>query len=110
MKTSRSDLSVDERKEYVRAVLCLQSKPPRAPKDKAPGSLSRFDDFVATHMTMAGMLHSPTNLFAAHRYFIHVYEKALRDECGYKGSQPVRLRRLCQSSTRFSPRHTSLIP
>ncbi|KAK3301769.1 uncharacterized protein B0T15DRAFT_563343 [Chaetomium strumarium] len=83
-----SDLSVDERKEYIRAVLCLQSKPPKAPKDKAPGSLSRFDDFVATHMTMAGMLHSPTNLFAAHRYFIHVYEKALREECGYKGSQP----------------------
>jgi tyrosinase len=85
----RSDLSVDERKEYIRAVLCLQSKPAKAPKDTVPGALSRFDDFVATHMTMAGMLHSPTNLFAAHRYFIHVYEKALREECGYKGYQPV---------------------
>lgn len=40
-------------------------------------------------MTMAGMLHSPTNLFAAHRYFIWVYEKALREECGYEGFQPV---------------------
>jgi hypothetical protein len=40
-------------------------------------------------MTMAGMLHSPTNLFAAHRYFIYIYEKALREECGYKGYQPV---------------------
>jgi hypothetical protein len=70
-------------------VLCLQSRPPKAPKDKVPGSLNRFDDFVATHMTMAGMLHSPTNLFAAHRYFIYIYEKALREECGYKGYQPV---------------------
>jgi tyrosinase len=89
LTSTRSDLSVDERKEYIRAVLCLQSKPPKAPKDQAPGSLSRFDDFVATHMTQAPMLHSPTNLFAAHRYYIYTYEKALREECGYQGYQPV---------------------
>ena len=89
LTTNRSDLSAEERKEYISAVLCLQSKPAKAPKDKVPGALSRFDDFVATHMTMAGMLHSPNNLFAAHRYFIHAYEKALREECGYKGYQPV---------------------
>ena len=23
-----------------------------------------------------------------HRYFLHAFEKALRDECGYKGAQP----------------------
>jgi hypothetical protein len=91
LTSTRSDLSVDERKEYIRAVLCLQSKPAKAPKDKVPGARSRFDDFVATHMTMAGMLHSPTNLFAAHRYFIYIYEKALREECGYQGYQPVSL-------------------
>ncbi|KAK4176774.1 hypothetical protein QBC36DRAFT_186640 [Triangularia setosa] len=83
-----SDMTVEARQEYVRAVLCLQKKPPRAPKDKVPGSLNRFDDFVATHMTQAGELHGPTNLFPAHRYFIYVYEKALREECGYKGYQP----------------------
>lgn len=86
---NRGDLSVDERKEYILAVLCLQAKPPKAPKDKVPGSLSRFDDFVATHMTMAGALHSPSNLFAAHRYYLYIYEKALREECGYTGYQPV---------------------
>jgi tyrosinase len=84
-----NDLSVAERKEYIRAVLCLQSKPSKAPKDQVPESLSRYDDFVATHMTMAPMLHSPTNLFAAHRYFIYSYEKELREQCGYKGYQPV---------------------
>ncbi|KAK4651006.1 hypothetical protein QC762_700690 [Podospora pseudocomata] len=83
-----SDMTVEARQEYVRAVLCLQKKSPRAPKNKVPGSLSRFDDFVATHMTQAGELHGPTNLFAAHRYFIYVYEKALREECGYTGYQP----------------------
>ncbi|KAL2255664.1 hypothetical protein VTK26DRAFT_2924 [Humicola hyalothermophila] len=83
-----TDLSVAEREDYIAAVLCLQKLPPKAPRDQVPGALSRFDDFVATHMTMAPMLHSPANLFAGHRYFIHAYEKALREECGYKGAQP----------------------
>ncbi|KAH6612253.1 hypothetical protein B0J18DRAFT_414358 [Chaetomium sp. MPI-SDFR-AT-0129] len=83
-----SDLTPAERKSYISAVLCLQSLPPKSPRDTVPGAQNRFDDFVATHMTMAGMLHSPTNLFAAHRYFIWAYEKALREECGYEGYQP----------------------
>jgi tyrosinase len=71
-------------------VLCLQSLPSKAPKDQVPGARSRFDDFVATHMILAPMLHSPTHLFAAHRYFVWAYEQALREECGYTGYQPVR--------------------
>ena len=54
----RGDLSIDQRKEYIKAVLCLQSRPPKAPKDKYPGVLNRYDDFVVTHMTLAGQLHS----------------------------------------------------
>jgi len=55
----RSDLTVPQREAYISAVLCLQKLPPRAPKDKFPGALSRFDDFVAFHMTEAMMLHDP---------------------------------------------------
>jgi hypothetical protein len=29
------------------------------------------------------------HLFPAHRVYIWAYEKALREECGYKGWQPV---------------------
>ena len=54
-----SDLSIAEREDYIKAVLCLQSKPGKAPKETAPGVRSRFDDFVATHMTQAMMLHDP---------------------------------------------------
>ena len=54
----RSDLSEGQRKEYIAAVLCLQRKPPISPRDKYPGALNRFDDFVATHESMAGELHS----------------------------------------------------
>ncbi|KAH8901803.1 Di-copper centre-containing protein [Coniochaeta sp. PMI_546] len=83
-----SDLSVAERQEYIKAVLCLQSKPPKVSKSIAPGAKSRFDDFVAFHMTQAMMLHDTTRLLASHRYFIWAYERALRDECGYTGYQP----------------------
>ncbi|KLU86054.1 hypothetical protein MAPG_05073 [Magnaporthiopsis poae ATCC 64411] len=83
-----SDLSVSERMEYIAAVKCLMKLPPKSPRDKFPGALNRFDDFVAFHMTQAGPLHGPTNLFAAHHYFIWAYENALRTECGYKGYQP----------------------
>lgn len=50
---------MEEREEYIDAVLCLQSLPSIATEGAAPGALSRFDDFVATHMTQAMMLHSP---------------------------------------------------
>lgn len=81
-----NDLSIDARKEYIDAVLCLQKKPSKAVN--IPGALNRYDDFVATHMTLVNMLHSPTNLFGSHRYYIWAFEKALRDECGYTGYQP----------------------
>ncbi|KAL2272017.1 hypothetical protein VTJ83DRAFT_1388 [Remersonia thermophila] len=83
-----SDLTPDERREYIRAVLCLQSKPSLVPEGQVPGALSRFDDFVATHMILTATLHSEPNLLAAHRYYIWAYEKALREECGYTGYQP----------------------
>ncbi len=60
----------EDREAYIKAVLCLQSKPPKAPADKFPGPKSRFDDFVAYHMSNAVMLHDSTHLFASHHYFL----------------------------------------
>jgi hypothetical protein len=36
------------------------------------------------------------HLFPAHRIYIWAFEKALREECGYTGWQPVSARRLCR--------------
>ncbi|CAI6333741.1 unnamed protein product [Periconia digitata] len=82
------DLSIAQREEYIRAVICLQSKPPKANQTQYPGVMNRYDDFVLTHETQAMHLHSTPHLFPAHRLYIWAYEKALREECGYTGYQP----------------------
>jgi len=38
---------------------------------------------------LTGSAVPQTHLFASHRYYIWAYEKALREECGYRGYQPV---------------------
>lgn len=82
------DMTIPQREEYIQAVLCLQSKPPKADQKKYPGVRNRYDDFVLTHETQATHLHSTPHLFPAHRLYIWAYEKALREECGYTGYQP----------------------
>jgi hypothetical protein len=89
MIVNRSDLSVEEREEYVSAVKCLMKLPSKADKFRFSGAVSRFDDFVAYHMIHAMQLHDNYHLFGAHKYFVWLYEQALRNECGYKGYQPV---------------------
>jgi len=80
----------EQRSDFINATLCLMKKPSKAPKSQFPGANSRFDDFVAYHMTNAPQLHDTLGLFPAHKYFILAYETALRNECGYKGYHPVR--------------------
>ncbi|KAL2280154.1 hypothetical protein FJTKL_12767 [Diaporthe vaccinii] len=83
-----SDLSVSEREDYTKAVLCLQSLPARHDSAKVPGAKSRFDDFVAVHIALTPSVHGTANFLGWHRVYLWLYENALRDECGYKGYQP----------------------
>ena len=78
-----------ERTNYINAVLCLASKPSITPRSQVPGARSRYDDFVATHMNQTLNIHATGNFLSWHRYFVWTYEKALREECGYRGYQPV---------------------
>ncbi|KAF3059613.1 hypothetical protein GL218_04835 [Daldinia childiae] len=81
-------LSKNERKAYTDAVLCLQSLPAKTPASVAPGAKSRYDDFVATHILQTPYIHYTGTFLAWHRWFLYNYEQALKNECGYKGSQP----------------------
>ncbi|KAK8017006.1 Tyrosinase-like protein orsC [Apiospora rasikravindrae] len=83
-----SDLSLDERVEYTTAVRCLQKLPSKSDAKEVPGARSRFDDFMAVHMSLTPWIHNSANFLAWHRYYLFTYEKALKEECGYKGSHP----------------------
>ncbi|OLN85068.1 Grixazone synthase 4 [Colletotrichum chlorophyti] len=74
--------------DYIIAVKCLQAKPSRTPASEAPGAKTRFDDFVATHINQTLTIHYTANFLSWHRYFVWLYEEALQNECGYKGTQP----------------------
>lgn len=64
--------------------------PGRTPRSVAPGARSRFDDFTVVHIQQTLQIHYTGNFQPWHRFFTWSYEKALREECGYKGYQPVR--------------------
>ncbi|KAK4153158.1 hypothetical protein C8A00DRAFT_43885 [Chaetomidium leptoderma] len=82
-----SNLSVQERKDYTDAVLCLMSKPALT-SAQAPGAKSRFDDYVVIHIQQTPRNHGSTFFLPWHRYYVWHYENALRTECNYKGYQP----------------------
>ena len=81
-------MSKATRKDYIRAVKCLASNPPKSDPVTVSGARSRFDDFVAAHILEAYKIHFNGHLFAWHRAFVWEYENALINECGYKGTHP----------------------
>ncbi|KAF2806513.1 putative tyrosinase [Mytilinidion resinicola] len=81
-------LSATEQEAYTKAALCLQAKQAKTPSSLIPGAKSRFDDFVGTHINQTMTIHYTGTFLAWHRYFTWSYEQALRNECGYTGTQP----------------------
>jgi tyrosinase len=64
---------------------CLHQELPN--KDATvPGGRFRIDDFVAAHMRQGYKVEFTGLHLHWHRIFLHLYEKALQNECGYRGS------------------------
>jgi hypothetical protein len=70
----RSTLSMIEQLKYNTVVLCLKSQPPITPSEVVPGSRSRFDDFIATHINQTLYIHGQyvSNSSSAVNIFIRV--------------------------------------
>ncbi|RAO71186.1 uncharacterized protein BHQ10_007198 [Talaromyces amestolkiae] len=83
-----STFSTKQKKAYINAVLCLQSKPSKTPSDLVPGAKTRYDDFVATHINQTLEIHYTGTFLAWHRYFTWEFEQTLINECGYTGTIP----------------------
>ena len=94
-----------DRKAYLDAVVCLLNKPSKLDSKQFPGAKSRYDDFVVVHMNQTLTIHGTVSYLAVmaqnltdlqkgnflswHRYYTWNWERVLRTECGYKGTQPV---------------------
>jgi tyrosinase len=81
-------MDANERKAYISAVQCVISSPSKSDPVQVPGAKTRYDDFVAQHINQTMTIHQTGNFLSWHRYYLHGYEKVLREECGYKGYQP----------------------
>ena len=66
---------------YIDAVQCLRSTPSVL---SLPQSL--YDDFPYVHMHVGNSTHDTAGFLPWHRYFVHLYETALRDRCNYTGA------------------------
>ncbi|KAF6230923.1 hypothetical protein HO173_010831 [Letharia columbiana] len=74
------DLSDAEKNDYIEAVQCLRSSP-----SKLGLNQTLYDDFPYVHSRNGEASHDTAAFLPWHRYFIHVYEKALREQCAYAG-------------------------
>lgn len=54
---NRGDVSVADRKAYIKAVQCLINAPSKLPAGKFPGAHTRYEDFVVTHMQQTMQIH-----------------------------------------------------
>ncbi|KAF9699242.1 hypothetical protein EKO04_002830 [Ascochyta lentis] len=81
-------MSGKERKAYTTAVQCMLASPSKSDASLVPGARNRYDDFVGQHINQTLSIHGTGNFLTWHRLFIYSYEKALREECSYKGHQP----------------------
>ncbi|KAF2175164.1 monooxygenase [Zopfia rhizophila CBS 207.26] len=79
-------LSVGHRRQYIDAVLCLTKK--ASITSGLLGAVNRFDDFQAVHSSQTPTIHWVGHFALWHRYMVAMYEKALRDECGWRWGQP----------------------
>ncbi|KAK1625228.1 monooxygenase [Colletotrichum phormii] len=65
---------------YISAVKCLDGLP-----SKIGLETSRYNDFPYVHAQLNNEIHFVAQFLPWHRYFVHIYETALRDECKYTG-------------------------
>ncbi|KAK4160452.1 Grixazone synthase [Cladorrhinum sp. PSN259] len=78
-------ISKPRRKQFIAAVKCVASKP--SILQDVPAALNQYDDLVWAHAKRADFIHASGYFFPYHRYFIQVFEDAIKD-CGWDGGLP----------------------
>ncbi|KAK3644027.1 hypothetical protein LTR56_009879 [Elasticomyces elasticus] len=76
-------LTAAEQQEYISAVLCLRTQPSTLTPDS---NKTAYDDYPWIHSHVGYFTHNSAPFLPWHRYFLHIYESTLRNQCGYNGS------------------------
>lgn len=92
----RNALSLTERIAYTDAVLCLKSKDPLTPPSVSPGTLSRFDDFQATHVNQSSWVH--WSVSTSFRNLMHPTDFHRFTSCHGTATSCIHMRRLSVTS------------
>ncbi|KAI9151401.1 Tyrosinase ustQ [Paramyrothecium foliicola] len=82
LRKSWDSATASERKAYIDAAVCLTKKPSKL----GLAGATMHDDFAWVHNKLSAEIHGVAAFLPWHRFFIHVYEKALKTECGYTGT------------------------
>ena len=53
-----------------------------------PAATNRFEELQSIHQIPASITHNVGAFLPYHRLHMHAHERAMREECGYKGTQP----------------------
>ncbi|TFK26542.1 Di-copper centre-containing protein [Coprinopsis marcescibilis] len=72
--------------DFIRSIQCLQTR--RARNSKHPNVVTLWDELQESHLKHAHDAHLVAQFLPWHRYFLHIYEKTLRESCQYHGPLP----------------------
>jgi tyrosinase len=98
VRTEFRAMSNEMRKQFTDSITCLKNMPPKASAEELTsyagasganhGILSRYDEYVATHIENTFKIHATADFLAWHRHFIFEFESDLKNSCGYTGTLP----------------------
>ncbi|KAI0007165.1 Di-copper centre-containing protein [Xylariaceae sp. FL0662B] len=77
--------SQSDRSAFVNAIKCLMDKPSVG---GFPGSQNRYEDIVSVHQQLTPSIHESAVFLIWHRYYVHMFEALLREECGFDRAMP----------------------
>ncbi|KAL1837444.1 hypothetical protein VTJ49DRAFT_3764 [Mycothermus thermophilus] len=84
-------LSATQKRGFINAVHCLARLPSKTNatvKSRARGVVTRYDDFVLSHIESTPFVHTNGFFLPFHRHFLHMFESELRSECRFTGPFP----------------------
>lgn len=71
-----------EKEHYIASARCLLTQPSAL----SHGSSSLYEDFPYIHAHIGYSTHNSASFLPWHRYFLHIYENALREHCNFTGT------------------------